>query len=571
MPSATGTTATIRTELTNSGSSLWEQYPALLDPCSPDHNEFRAFVRDSAFKDPSAVADQIAHLKRAFATPSTLRPLAGVLVGVKDNICTAGRPTTCASPVLDQFQSPYDATAVRLLQEAGAIVVGKTNLDEFGMGSLGLFSSHGAVINPVPYLDRKARGDGQGEGPVDPLYSAGGSSSGSAAAVAVGQCDVALGTDTGGSVRLPASYCGVVGFKPSYGRISRWGVVAYANSLDTVGILTRSVQDSRTVYDIIAQADPQDPTALDDPAREQLRTTVMPEDLAEVRTGWSLSNLQGCRVGVPQEYFVKELSDDVTALWRRSMAQLTARGATVVPVSCPHTRYALSSYYILAPAEASSNLARYDGVRYGHGHAVAEGGPDSAHEHASRLPTLGKSISPKTLYGAVRSHGFGPEVQRRILLGTYVLTASAYEDYFLQAQKVRRLVQRDFDHVFRRPNVLRPDSLTSAAAQGVDVLLTPTALSHAPQLPTIPSVGRSAGSSPKGIAMADVNGYVNDIMTVPSSLAGLPAISVPFGRVATDDHGVTLPAGLQLIAQYGDETTLLNVAEALEAVNSDSP
>ncbi|KAJ1651394.1 Trimeric GatFAB AmidoTransferase(AdT) complex subunit [Dispira simplex] len=492
-----------------------------------------------------------------------LRPLDGVALGIKDNIATQDFPTTCASPLLAQFTSPFDATVVKLLRQAGALIVGKTNLDEFGMGSTTTHSVHGEVVNPVPFLNQLQSGQSLSKADIRNArdnwrLSAGGSSGGSAAAVASFLCDAALGTDTGGSVRLPASYCGVVGFKPSYGRISRWGVVAYANSLDTVGIFTRTVADARRIYRVLAQPDSQDQSCQTVELRQKILAKEQEDTpLGESRRSWNAQNLRGCRVGIPQEYMLAELDTGMQSAWQRAAEALTAKGATVIPVSCPHTRYALSSYYILAPAEASSNLARFDGVRYGHTVKV------------ETLPTASNSVDVTPgLYSATRSHGFGAEVQRRILLGTYVLTAGAFEDYFVKTQKVRRLVQQDFDQVFRTLNPLHLDPSSSgdpidhqSNSTNIDCLLTPTALSHAPTLASLHG-------------QSELASYINDVMTVPASLAGLPAISVPFTRIPyrgnTELGNVTgLPVGLQLLAQYGDESLLLSVAEALESSASD--
>ncbi|KAJ1975348.1 Trimeric GatFAB AmidoTransferase(AdT) complex subunit [Dimargaris xerosporica] len=458
---------------------------------------FNAFTPTQVALDPDS-AYQTAVTQRKVA--KTMLPLDNTTIAIKDNICTQRYRTTCCSPLLKDFTSPFDATAVSLLQDAGAWIAGKTNMDEFGMGSTTTFSP-------------------------------------------------ALGTDTGGSVRLPASYCGVIGFKPTYGRISRWGVVAYANSLDTVGILALDMPTVKRVYETLNCHDPLDSTNMPEAIRQILHnaTHVRTEDAIR-RSKWSACNLQDCRVGIPAEYHVNELNEAVVKVWQRAAAHLETLGATVVPISCPHTRYALSAYYILAPAEASSNLARYDGIRYG----------------TPADPTMASD----TLYGTTRTQGFGPEVHRRILLGTYVLTSTAYDDYFVQAQKVRRLVQQDFDSAFSLPNVLHspgqaPLSTTSPSNHPqVDVILTPTAISHAPSLDTARA---STASSEASVIMAD---YVNDVMTVPASLAGIPAISVPFGHVPSafqDASGsfLNLPVGMQLLAQYGDDETLLRVAEAL--------
>ncbi|KAF9645661.1 amidase signature enzyme, partial [Thelephora ganbajun] len=343
-------------------------------------------------------------------------PLSGMTIAVKDNICTSDMPTTCSSLMLKDFSSPYDATVVQLLRTAGANIVGKTNCDEFGMGSLNQYSVHGPVINPFGESESR---------------SAGGSSGGSAAAVAAGLCDVALGTDTGGSIRLPASYCGVIGLKPSYGLLSRWGVVSFADTLDCVGIIAKDIESAESVFDCLNIYDPRDPTA----ATQEVRGRALKSALSDFLDTGSLS---GLRIGIPSDYFPRELHPSVVDPLRALLADLKAHGASIVPVSLPSTPYALSAYYVIASAEASSNLARYDGIQYG--------------LHVETLPGSDKRKAA-SVYSHSRSRGFGPEVKRRILLGTYALTADAFDNYFLQAQRVRKLVRRDFDRVFRAPDV----------------------------------------------------------------------------------------------------------------------
>ncbi|KAI9323569.1 amidase signature domain-containing protein [Dichotomocladium elegans] len=448
-----------------------------------------------------------------FEQGKALGPLDGVPIGIKDNFCTTALPTTCASRMLSRFQSPYDATVVERLNKAGAILMGKTNLDEFAMGGSNIFSVHGPVINP--------HGDGESR-------IAGGSSGGSAAAVAAGMCPAAIGSDTGGSVRLPASYCGVVGYKPSYGRCSRHGLVAYANSLDTVGVLAKDVKTASDVYDAISGYDPKDPTSMPDP----LRIRIDASDAA-LAAQWSADDLTGLVVGVPQEYYVHPMPDTVVGLWRQGIRYLKSLGATMVPISLPHTRLALPAYYTIALAEASSNLARYDGVRYGR---RSEADSDGS------LP-----------YADTRAEGFGDEVKRRIMLGTHILTAGTYEKSFLPAQKTRRLIQADFDEAFAMPNPLYSHVTPlgrSRSRSGVHVIVTPCAISSAPELRAIEDNVRQGGG---------VDTYVNDVMTVPASLAGLPAISVPFGK-STEDN---FPVGLQVVSQYGYDKVALRVADIL--------
>ncbi|KAJ4349622.1 Trimeric GatFAB AmidoTransferase(AdT) complex subunit [Didymosphaeria variabile] len=426
----------------------------------------------------------------------------GRLIAIKDNICTADTPTMAASRILKKFNSPYDATVVRQLREAGATVVGKTNMDEFGMGSHNIHSHFGRTKFEHKGEDR----------------SAGGSSGGSAVAVATGQCWAALGTDTGGSVRLPAAYTGTIGFKPSYGLLSRWGVIAYANSLDTVGILGNDVESVEGLFDVTNKYDHQDPTSLDPSTRLRLPTE-------------GPTPSKPLRIGVPIDYNISTLDPTVRKAWLRSLRHLQQRGHSLHKVQLPATQHALSAYYVLAPAEASSNLAKYDGIRYGSRAEGKDGTADSV------------------LFAKTRGEGFGPEVQRRILLGAFSLSAQAMDNYFIQAQKVRRLVQQDFDRVFATPNPL----LTSQAkvkAEGVDVLLCPTAPTLAPRLSEIQ-------------VQKPLDAYMNDVFTVPASLAGLPAISVPAqGDNAVDTEG-SETAGMQLIGQYGDDKLVLALARQL--------
>ena len=378
-------------------------------------------------------------------------------------------------------------------------------MDEFGMGSHSTHSFFGPVINRG--LDGKSR-------------SAGGSSGGSAVAVVNNECWAALGTDTGGSVRLPAAFTGVFGFKPSYGLISRWGVVAYANSLDTVGILASSTARIRSVFDIANEHDSKDPTNLSPKGRDKI--TRLAEQAKDALRDRPL------RVGVPLEYNVRELSSTVRLAWAQLLHTLQQH-YQIVPVSLTTTRQALSAYYVLAPAEASSNLAKYDGVRYG----SRSEGPDG----------IGG-----ILFSNTRAHHFGPEVKRRILLGSYSLSAAAIANYFIQAQKIRRLVQRDFDSVFISPNILRDSETTEPKNGGVDVLLCPTA----PSLP--PTIDELKNIDP-------VQEYVSDVFTVPASLAGLPAISLPFEFRVEDKRA---SVGIQIIGQYGLDDMILDVAQHLE-------
>ncbi len=407
--------------------------------------------------------------------------LDGIPIAVKDLFCTAGVPTTAGSHILDGFTPTYESTVTANLKKAGAVMLGKTNLDEFAMGSANVTSYHGPVINPWRAADGKDRVPG-------------GSSGGSAAAVAARLALGAIGTDTGGSIRQPASFCGIVGMKPTYGRCSRWGIVAFASSLDQAGPLTRDVRDAAIMLGAMAGHDPMD-------------STSAPMEVANFEAALS-GDIRGLKVGIPKEYRLDGMPGEIETLWQRGEAWLKDAGAETVEVSLPHTKYALPAYYIVAPAEASSNLARYDGVRYG-------------------LRVDGDSLDD--MYENTRGAGFGAEVQRRVLIGTYVLSAGYYDAYYLKAQKVRTLIARDFQNAFT----------------GVDVLLTPTAPSEAFV------IGEKMDDP---IAM-----YLNDIFTGPSSLAGLPGISVPAGR-----GGNGLPLGLQIIGRPFDEETVLRAADALE-------
>jgi len=409
-------------------------------------------------------------------------PLDGVPVAVKDLFCTEGVLTTAASHILDGFKPPYESTVTANLRAAGAVMVGKTNLDEFAMGSANVTSYHGNVVNPW-----KATGDDRDRVP-------GGSSGGSAAAVSARCALAATGTDTGGSIRQPAAFCGLVGLKPTYGRCSRWGIVAFASSLDQAGPMTRTVRDAAIMLQHMAGHDPKDSTSSPRPL----------PDFAAALTG----DVKGLRIGVPKEYRADGMSPELETLWQQGIDWLKAAGAEVREVSLPHTKYALPTYYIIAPAEASSNLARYDGVRYG-----------------LRVP--GNSI--QEMYENTRAEGFGAEVQRRILIGTYVLSAGYYDAYYLKAQRVRALIARDFEQAFG----------------DVDAILTPTA-----PTPAFP-IGERMDDP---IAM-----YLNDIFTVPVNLAGLPGISVPAG-LSTDG----LPLGLQVIGRPFDEETVLRTAGVIE-------
>ncbi|RDA95280.1 hypothetical protein CP533_3458 [Ophiocordyceps camponoti-saundersi (nom. inval.)] len=448
-------------------------------------------------------------------------------LAVKDNIATAGFPTQCASRILAGYVSPYEATIVRQLRARGAVVVGKTNMDEFGMGSHSTNSMHGPVLNPLS------------PDPDDPV-SAGGSSGGSAVAVSVGDADIALGTDTGGSIRLPAAYTGVVGYRPSYGMLSRYGVIDYAHSLDTVGLMSR---EPRLLLDLLLhngldrEHDPEDSTSLSAKTRARCAAACPPE----------LAPNDKLTVGLPIEYNVEELDSRIRTSWGAVAAALEAAGVTVIPVSLPTMPKSLSVYYVLAAAEASSNLARYNGVGYGgHGLNVASDGREAATDGGD-------------LYADIRGVGLGAEVKRRILLGTFSLSSGARDNYFVKAQRVRRLICRDFDRVFRLACPLRPpaqfdlsdiadEKATMADKRGppqVDFLLTPTTPTFPPRLSEV-------------LSHSSLDAYMNDVFTVPASLAGLPAVSMP---VRNGDS--KLPVGLQLIGQFWDDKRLLHMADRI--------
>ena len=405
----------------------------------------------------------------------------GIPIAVKDLFCTEGVLTTAGSHILDGFVPPYESTVSANLKNAGAVMLGKANLDEFAMGSANITSYYGPVKNPW-----KGK-DGQDLVP-------GGSSGGSAAAVAGGLAMAAIGTDTGGSIRQPASFCGIVGLKPTYGRCSRWGTVAFASSLDQAGPMTQTVRDAAIMLGAMAGHDPKD-------------STSAPIDLPDFEAAIT-GDVKGLTIGIPSEYKMDGMDPEIQAMWDQGIEWLKAAGCTIKDVSLPTTKYALPTYYIVAPAEASANLARYDGVRYG-----------------LRVP--GDSLDD--MYMNTRGEGFGHEVQRRILIGTYVLSSGYYDAYYIKAQKVRTLIANDF----------------KAAFADVDAILTPTA----------PSAAFGLGEQQDDpVAM-----YLNDVFTVPTSLAGLPGMSVPTGL---NKDG--LPLGLQLIGRSFDEATILNVGSVLE-------
>jgi aspartyl-tRNA(Asn)/glutamyl-tRNA(Gln) amidotransferase subunit A len=445
-------------------------------------------------------------------------PLKGLVLGVKDTIAVQGRPLTCGSRMLEDFVSLYSATAIQRLHDAGAIVLGKLNCDEFAMGSSNETSYFGPARNPV-----------------DPDRVPGGSSGGSAAAVAAGFCHAALGSDTGGSVRLPAAFTGTVGLKPTYGRVSRYGLVAFASSLDVIGPLAHSVECAAHILQAMAGADASDATS----------APVEVPDFTAALTG----DVEGLTVGLPQEYFADGLDEHVRAAVDRCAASLRSAGATVREVSLPHTKYGIATYYILATAEASSNLGRYDGVRYGHRADAAQVRRSLAEEKSAleaaliaaeqdgddeRLVATRRMLDRQDtelnrLYAQSRTEGFGDEVKRRIMLGTYVLSSGYYDAYYAKAQRVRTLIRRDFERAF----------------EDVDVLLTPAAPSTAFRL---------GERSDDPLQM-----YLSDVYTVTANLAGIPGLVVP----APEPHPNGLPIGLQLLAPAFGEATLLRAGDAI--------
>ena len=467
------TIATVRDALLakkTSARELAKDFYARIERRNPELNAFLALCPERAY----AQADRV---DAAVAQGQPLPPLAGVPVATKDVISTRGVRTTCGSKILENYMPPYDATAIERLENAGAVILGKTNCDEFAMGSSNENSAYGPVRNPVA-LDRVP----------------GGSSGGSAAAVAAGLSVVSLGTDTGGSIRQPGAYCGIPALMPTYGRVSRYGLIAFASSLDRIGPFATNINDAATVMSIIAGHDSNDSTSA---------SVSVPDYLAEME-----KPVTGLRIGVPEDYFGAGLDPEVKAKVEAGIALLEKLGCKRVPLKMPHTDYAIATYYVVATAEASSNLARYDGVRFG-------------------LRVEGNTLMD--MYRKTRERGFGPEVKRRIMLGTYALSSGYYDAYYLRAQKVRSLIARDFSSAFEK----------------VDAILTPTAPIPAFKL---------------GEKTADpLQMYLADIYTVTGSLAGIPGISVPCGKTAAG-----LPIGMQIFASHFGEARILQLARAFE-------
>jgi len=451
-----------------------------IDAINPQVHAFITLLPEDALK-AARKADSLYSTARKNHDLASLPPLLGLPMAVKDLVAVKDVRCTCGSPILDNFIAPFTATAVQKLLDAGVIILGKTNTDEFAMGSSTETSASGPTFNPW-----------------DLTRVPGGSSGGSAAAVAAHMVPAAIGTDTGGSVRQPASFCGVTGIKPTYGRVSRYGLVAYGSSLDTMGVLTHSAEDAALLFSIMAGFDPRDATTV--------KVPVPSIDLTQPQ------DIRGMRIGVPAEYFIQGIQPEVEKFVREAIQTLDSLGASIVEVHLPHTRYALPVYYLIAPAEASANLARYDGIRFG----VRE---DEAN--------LGE------LFRKTRGNGFGPEVKRRIMLGTYALSAGYYDAYYAKAQKVRTLIKRDFDDAF----------------QQVDAIACPVAPSTAFKL------GEHAGDP---LAM-----YLEDVFTLPTNLAGVPGLAFPVGFDA--NH---LPIGMQLMGPHYREDSIFKIAHAYQQVTS---
>jgi aspartyl-tRNA(Asn)/glutamyl-tRNA(Gln) amidotransferase subunit A len=463
---------------TLSSTALVDAYRSRAEQLNPKIHAYLKIAGEELTRAARKADDKWAGFRRGGEAPG---PLTGIPIAVKDVLCVKGYPCTCGSRILESFIPPYTATPVERLQSAGALILGKTNTDEFAMGSSTENSAFGMTNNPW-----------------DTGRVPGGSSGGSAAAVAARMAPIALGTDTGGSIRQPAAYCGVVGLKPSYGRVSRYGLIAFGSSLDCVGVLARTVEDAAFLLEIMAGHDPMD-------------STSMPVEVPAYRKLLrGEPDLHGIRIGIPKEYFAAGVQPDVDRLVREAIGVLKSMGAETKEISLPNTEFALPVYYIVAPAEASANLARYDGVRFG-------------------LRREGQGL--RDLYNNTRGAGFGPEVKRRIMLGTYALSAGYYDAYYGQAQKVRTLIKADFENAF----------------QSVDIIASPVT----------PSTAFRAGEKVDNpLAM-----YMEDLLTLPASLAGIPGISLPCGR---DSQG--LPVGMQLSGPFLGEETLLRVGWSFQQV-----
>lgn len=491
-------------------TQLVEDFISTIESQNPEINALVHTSFEQALAESKVIEDKI--------KSGTAGPLAGAVFAIKDLICEHGKPATCASNVLDSFESVYDATVIERLKNADAILIARANMDEFGMGSTNEYSKYGSTKNPA-----------------DITKVPGGSSGGSAAAVSSDMVNVALGSDTGGSIRQPASYCGVVGLKPTYGRVSRYGLIAYASSFDSIGPITNSVEDAARILNIIAGEDENDNTS----------ASIELEDYTQVVK----SPNKNIKIGIPEEFFGEGLDSEINEGIRNILSNLEKDGAELVPVSLPHTKYGISTYYILATAEASSNLARFDGIRYGHrtkkSTVMAELKSEenaikdklkSADE--TEIAGLEKELSTLDsalvrLYKKSRTEGFGTEVKRRIMLGTYVLSSGYYDAYYAKAQKVRRLIQEDYIKAFEK----------------VDVIVSPTAPTTAFDI---------------GAKLDDpIQMYLNDVYTISANLAGICGISVPAGN-----HTNGLPYGIQFLGNSFEESKILNAARLVELQGS---
>lgn len=457
-----------------SSKQLTQAYLERIEQHNPRLNAYLHVAADSALK-AAAAADR--KLGKARKTKAKTPPLLGLPIAIKDVLTVAGMPATSGSRILENFVPAYNATSVQRLLDAGVVILGKTNTDEFAMGSSTENSAYGVVRNPW-----------------DEARVPGGSSGGSAAAVAAGLAPVALGTDTGGSVRQPAALCGIVGLKTTYGRVSRYGLIAFGSSLDTVGVLAHTAQDAATILSVMAGYDPRDATTLESPA---------PKIKLNGKDG-----LKGLKVGVPKEYFIEGVQSEVETAVRTAIDQLKDLGVQVREVSLPHTEYALPVYYIIAPAEASANLARFDGVRYG---------------------LRADNSDLMSLFTRTRGHGFGPEVKRRIMIGTYALSAGYYDAYYGQAQKVRTLIRRDFEQAFAQVDLIAAPATPNSAFR----------------------IGAHTGNP--------LEMYLEDVFTLPANLAGVPGLSLPAGFDSQE-----LPLSLQLLGPHFSEERLLQVGHAYQ-------
>lgn len=468
----------IHDKLARKEISCKELVQGFLDTIKKKDKDVHAYLE----VDEEGAIEQAKEVDEKIKRGEELEALAGVPIAVKDNIVTKGFKCTAGSKMLEDYEAPYDATVIQKLRNVGAIVLGKTNLDEFGMGSSTENSAFGPTRNPLDFT-----------------RVPGGSSGGSAAAVAAGMCAASLGSDMGGSIRQPAAFCGIVGFKPTYGAVSRYGLIGVASSLDQIGSITHSVEDARTVFNVIRGKDRFDATSLDIPSNNKQLT------------------IKNFKIGVPKEYFAEGIDDGVKKAVERAIKQYEENGAKVKEISLPHTAYGLAVYYIIMPAEVSANLARYDGIRYGKSQFQND-----------------KSQNSLDYYLSVRQEGFGNEVKRRIMLGTYALSSGYYDAYYARAQKVRALIKQDFDRAFSK----------------IDVIMTPAT-------PTLPFAFGEKTKDP-------VSMYLSDIFTVGVNLAGLPAVVLPCGWV--DEGGKKLPAGLQIIGPQRGDDLVLSVAGRYEYV-----